>query len=149
MKKFLRKESGTALIEFALFVSVFVLVLAGVADYGIYIHHQMELSEAAAAGAAFGTLPGHQKDFTGMQTVAKITASDISGLTVPLPTNIYTCTPGGAVVTNVTTCPNYGTPIMYVQVTTSATVPAALKWTGISSSLQLGATATYRVPWTK
>jgi Flp pilus assembly protein TadG len=149
MTRLLQNESGQALIEFAMFISVFVLILAGVVDYGIYIRTEMMLTEAAAAGAQFGIIPGNQKNYGGMQFAAQQAGTGINGLVVPTPVNIYTCTPGGTAVSNLTTCIGYGTPIMYVQVTANANVPAVLKWSGISSSLQLSATATYRVPWTK
>jgi hypothetical protein len=46
------------------------------------------------------------------------------------------------------TCSGYGTPIEYVQVKTSATVPTLLAYVGMPSSLALKGSATFRVPWT-
>jgi hypothetical protein len=62
-------------------------------------------------------------------------------------TDVFTCTPGGAVVTSSTTCTGYGTPIEYVQVQTSATVPALLVYVGIASTLSLKGSASFRVQW--
>ena len=143
----LRSERGSAMIELAIFMSVLVLLLSGIADYAIYLHQEMELSEAAAAGAALGAVPGHQKDTSNMQLVAQQSCPDIQNLNVTA-TYFYTCTPGGAQVANTAMCANYGTPIMYVSVVTTATVPPALKWTGLTNNMALKGTAIYRVPWT-
>ena len=141
-------NSGSVLVEFAIFASMLMLVFSGIVDYSIFLHHQMELTEAAAAGASFGIIPGNQENTAGMKAAAVAAAPDVSGLQVTA-SYLYTCTPGGSPVSSTSNCSNYGTPIMYVKVVTSATVPAALRWTGIASSLALGATATYRVPWTR
>ena len=144
----IRQESGQALIEFALISTLFLLLFAGIVDYGIYIHQQMELNEAAAAAAAYGTIPGNQKATANMQTLALYTAGDVSGMTAAS-IYFYSCTPGSTHVASTYACNSTfdSNPLMYVQVTTNATVPAALKWSGISSSLTLQGQATYRVAW--
>jgi hypothetical protein len=115
-------------------------------DYGLMIQQAMQVTEAAAAGAAYGAIPGNLKNFSGMQTAATNTASGVSGFSVTA-TNVFTCTPGGASVASSATCSGYGTPIEYVQVQTSATVNPLLSWVGISSRT-LTATASFRVSWT-
>lgn len=144
--KFLRDESGTALIEFSLFLSILVLVFVGVVDYALEIQQAMQVTEAAGAGAAFGAVPGNQKNFTGMQAAATSSAPGVNGFSVTA-ADIFTCTPGGAVVLSSASCTGYGTPIEYVQVKTSATVPALLAYVGMPASLALKGTATYRVQW--
>jgi Flp pilus assembly protein TadG len=152
MRKIFREESGSAMVEFAVTVSVFLLVFAGIADVAYYIHAETELQDAASAGAYYGTIPGNQTNGTYMQASATAAAPDLSGVTAT-PTTYYECTPGGTKVSESTSCTNlvngtaYGTPIMYVAVTTTANVPALLKWTGLSTSLSLKGYATYRVPW--
>jgi Flp pilus assembly protein TadG len=140
-------ESGQALIEFALFASVMILIFSGIVDYSIYLRDAVELTEGAAAGAGLGAYPGQQENFNAMTTIAIAAVPDVSNVTATA-VNVYSCTPGGAVVTSTTTCPR-GTPLMYVKVTTTGTVPAILVWTGISSSLTLQGQAMYRVPWTQ
>jgi Flp pilus assembly protein TadG len=149
-----RDESGAALVEFALSISVFLLLLAGLADFAFYIHYATELQDAAAAGAYYGTIPGNQTNGTYMQASAKAAAPDLGSNIVATPTTFYACTPGGAHVLSTASCTNlvngtaYGTPIMYVDVKTQVTsIPAILQWTGISSSLTLKGEAIYRVPW--
>lgn len=135
------------MVEFALFASVLVLIFAGIIDYSIYIRDQIELTEAAAAGAGLGAYPGQQENFTAMITIAKAAAPDVSNVQATA-TNVYSCTPGGAAVASSTTCP-LGTPLMYVKVTTTGTTPAILVWSGIASSVALQGQAMYRVPWTQ
>ncbi len=139
-------QSGSALVEFALCVPVLVLVFMGVVDYGLMLQQEMQISQAAAAGAAYGAIPGNQEDFTGMQTAAQNAAPGVSGFAA-VATDVYTCTPGGAAVVSTATCSGYGTPIEYVQLRTSATVPPLLAYSGISS-LPLSGKALYRVQWT-
>lgn len=135
------------MIEFALFISVFIVILSGIIDYSVYIRDEMELTEAAAAGAGLGAYPGQQEDFNAMTMIATAAAPDVSNVQATA-VNVYTCSPGGAAVTNMTTCSD-GTPIMYVKVTTTGTVPAVMNWAGMASSLTLQGQAMYRVPWTQ
>jgi Flp pilus assembly protein TadG len=152
LQRICQEDQGSILVEFAVFLSVTLLILAGIADLGYYIHAKTELENAAAAGALYGTIPTNQMNGTYMQASAVAAAPDLSGVTAT-PSNFYACTPGGTHVTASTMCTNtengtaYGTPIMYVEVTTSATVPAVLKWTGIATSLALQGQAIYRIPW--
>jgi Flp pilus assembly protein TadG len=139
-------EAGSALVEFALFVSLMVVIFVGLVDYALMLQQELQMTEAASAAAAFGSIPGNAKNLTGMQAAAASAAPGVSNLAVNA-TDVFTCTPGGAVVTSSTTCTGYGTPIEYVQVQTSATVPALLVYVGIASSLTLRGSASFRVQW--
>jgi Flp pilus assembly protein TadG len=145
-KRFAECCEGSALVDFALLLPVLVLIFIGVVDYSLFLQQEMQVSEAAAAGAAYGAIPGNTKDYTGMQTAARNTAIGISGFAVTA-VDIFTCTPGGTAVTSSTTCSGYGTPIEYVQVQTSATLTPLFSYAGIST-LTLKGNATVRVPWT-
>jgi Flp pilus assembly protein TadG len=145
-KGFLRSERGVATVEFALFLPILAFLFIGIVDYALEIQETLQIQEAASAGAAYGVIPGNQENFTGMQTAAANAAPGVSGFSATA-TNIFTCSPGGATVTSSTSCSGYGTPIKYVVVSTSATVPALLTYPGIPSSLTLHGSATFRVPW--
>ncbi len=146
MKSF-EDECGSALVEFALFLSFLVLILVGVVDYGMEIQQAMQVTEAATAGAEFGEIPGNQQNLSGMQAAATSAASGVHGFTVTA-VDAFTCTPGGVSVSRSTTCSGYGTPIEYVQVNTTATVPTLMVYIGMPSSLTLNGSASFRVPWT-
>ncbi len=144
----LRNEQGSALVEVALALPLMALLLAGTINYGVYVERKMQATEAANAGAAYGAVAGNQKDATGMQNAAKAASPTLSGLTATA-TYFYSCSPGGAVVANTYNCSSYGTPIHYVKVVTTATVPAMIGVNGIASSVTVNGQAIYRVPWTK
>jgi Flp pilus assembly protein TadG len=143
-----QKEDGQALIEFALVSSLFIFLFVGIVDYAIYIHMQIELNEAASTAAAFGAAPDNQTNISLMSEAGAYDAGDIRNLTVNA-TTFYTCTQGGSQVTQTTICGGTydNRPLQYVQVTTSAPVPATLRWTGIATVLNLQGQATYRVRW--
>ena len=143
----IRSESGNALIEFALILPIFCLIVLGAVNYSLRLQAAMTIEDAATAGAAFGAIPGNQADLAGMQNIALNAASSLTGMTATA-NQLWTCTPGGSAVTSATTCPGYGTPIQYVQVTTMASLPALFSWPNVSSSFIAQQTVTYRVPWT-
>jgi Flp pilus assembly protein TadG len=143
----LRSESGSALIEFSGFLSILVLILVGIADYALEVQQAIEVAEAASAAAAYAAIPGNQKNFTGMQAAAIAAAPAVSNMSVST-SNLFTCAPGGASVASSAYCTGYGTPIEYVVIQTSATVPATLHYIGMPAGLTLKGTASYRVPWT-
>ena len=144
---FLRDESGSVLIEFALFSAFLIFLFAGIVDYSVYIHMQSELNDCAATGAAFGASTDNQTNTSLMQIVAQYSAQDIANLSVNA-TYFYTCTQGGTHVSSTTSCGSGSqAPLMYVQVTTSAPIPATLRWSGLPGSLTLQGQATYRVRW--
>jgi len=146
-KSLVESESGSALVEFAVFLSVLTLLFVGIVDYGLEIQQAMQVQEAASAGASYGEIPGNVKNLTGMEAAATSAAPGVHGFSVTA-VDIFSCTPGGAAVLSSATCSGYGTPIEYVQVKTSATVPTLLAYVGMPSSLALKGSATFRVPWT-
>lgn len=145
--KLLGQESGSALVEFSLLLPMLVYLFVGIVDYALETEQTMQIMEAATAGASYGAINGNQKDFAGMQTVARNSAAGVPGFNV-VASNVFTCNPQGTPVTSATTCAGYGTPIEYVKVTTSATIPTLLPFPGLPTSLTLQETASYRVPWT-
>jgi Flp pilus assembly protein TadG len=145
--KRLSSESGNALVEFALILPIFTFIVLGVVNYSLRMQSAMQLAEAANAGAAFGAIPGNVANITGMQNAAKAAAPGVAGLTA-VASQVWTCTPGGPSVASASTCSGYGTPIQYVEVATSASVPALFSWPGLSSTLTLTQTVYFRVPWT-
>ena len=140
------QESGSALIEFSLMLPVLVFLFVGIADYGLEMEQAMQIMEAATAGASYGAINGNQKDLVGMQNAAKNSATGVHGFSVTA-SDVFTCTPGGTAVTSSTTCTGYGTPIEYVKVATSATVPTLLTFPGMPTNLVHQQTVMYRVPW--
>lgn len=144
--RFLDDESGSALVEFAAFLSLLVLIFVGVVDYSMEIQQAMQVQEAATAGASYGAIPGNESDLTGMQTAAATAAPGVHGFSATA-TNLWTCTAGGASVSSGTMCTGSVTPYKYVVVKTTATVPVLLAYPGMPANLALHGSATFRVPW--
>ncbi len=142
----LQDEEGSALIEVAFALPVLALLLAGTVDYGLYTERKMQVVEAAAAAAAFGAIPGNQLNTAGMTSAAQTASPSLTGLSVTS-TYFWTCTPGGAHVSNTSICANYGTPIQYVVVGTTAAVGAPMPLVGVGSTFTVNGQATYRVRW--
>lgn len=140
-------ENGSTLLELALILPVALLVACGIFNYAFWIRRAMLLQEAAAAGAAYGALPGNVHDSAGMVQIANYSvtgsASGNSAITVSA-TDFYTCSPGGSQVTVSTSC-SVGAPYHYVQVTTSMTPNATVHNALLPTSLALTGQATFRV----
>jgi len=145
--RLIRSESGSILIETAVIMSAMILTLAYVTDTAIWIKRAIELQNAVMAGAAFGTIPGHQVDTSGMTQWANYDAT--SGGSSPgismTSTSFYTCTPGGSQVSFGSSCSSGSAPLQYVKVTATSTISGLLAFPGIPTSLALQTSATYRV----
>jgi hypothetical protein len=148
--KILGDASGSVLVELAVWISVFVLIFVGIVNYAFLIEEGIQVQEAAAAGAEYGTIPGHYNDFTGMVAAAKASVSSqvLSTMDTPVAVNVYSCSPGGAAVLRTASCYDGGTPLMFVQVTTSVTESQVLQYVGMPSTLTMTGFASYEVPWT-
>jgi len=141
----LQASDGSALVEFAVCLPILSMLFVACVDYALMVQEEIQVQDAATAGAAYGAMPSNQSDLTGMQNAATNAAPGVSGFNA-VASKIYSCSPGGTAVTSTTTCSGYGTPIEYVQVHTTATAPPLLAYSGISS-LSLQGYATFRVMW--
>ena len=55
-----RRRNGQSLVEFAVVLPVFLLVLAGILDFGLGLYSQMTIINASREGARFGVVdPGN------------------------------------------------------------------------------------------
>ncbi len=141
-----RDEAGSALVELALFLPLYVPVLIGIADYAFLIVQEINLQEAAAAGAAYGTIPGNYTNLAGMQNAANASAPMLGSSMSVTAVNTYGCSSGGPPVGATATCPGGGGPLMFVQVTTNYTGSAVLKFAGFPSTLAMQGFASFEVP---
>jgi len=137
-------QAGSALIELALLFTVIMLLLLGVIDFALVIHQSMVVSEAAYAGAQYGAYSGNAANTAMMKTIATNSATGIAGFSATA-TTWCACSAGGASVSCSSTCTSYGTPVMYVQVVTTATASLLFQYTGIPLSVPLTGTCILRV----
>jgi Flp pilus assembly protein TadG len=131
-----KSQKGSALVELGLIFSLIMLLLMGVIDFALVTQQAMVVSEAAYAGAQYGAISGNSSNFTTMQNIATSSAKGVSGFSATA-SNWCSCSPGGTSVSCSSTCTSYGTPIMYVQVLTSATASVLFKYTGVPLTVPL------------
>jgi Flp pilus assembly protein TadG len=138
-----RSEYGGAMVELAVVLPVLILLAIGVMDYGRVFFTSIAVANAARAGAEFGAaVTGNQNDQTEIQNFAKLDGAEASPITV---TSSTVCKCGGTVVTcSGSTCAGYGVPRVYIQVTASKNVALLLKYPGLSTTVTISRTATFR-----
>lgn len=133
-----RNEKGSAMLEFALGMPLLMLFLFGTADFGRLFYYSIEVANAAAAGAVYGSLnSGNMTDTTGISNAAKNDAPEILSLTVASSqvcqdsnSNNVPCTTSGA--------------YQYAKVTTSYTFQTLFSYPLIPSSVSLSRTVMMR-----
>jgi Flp pilus assembly protein TadG len=80
-----RRGEGQSLVEFAVVLPVFLLILAGIVDFGLGLYSQMTVINAAREGARLGIVqPGDTPAITA-RVQAMATGLDQTKLTVPAP----------------------------------------------------------------
>lgn len=173
-KHFLRKDSGSALVELALTVPVLMFMMIGAAELGRMAYYAIEVQNAARAAVAYGSEGlNTQADSSGMTIAADDEAPNVGDLTVTA-TQSCVCqtingstgavvsdgsqqsasTCAGTTETIVGTCTtatagDYTNIVQYVNVTTTATVRTMFNYhwlgLGIPSTYTLNGYAQMRV----
>lgn len=126
----LRGEHGASLVELALLMPLFFVLMALAVDLGRAYYLVLEIQGAAQAGAAYGVT--NPTDTAGMKTAATDDAPNVPNLTVNTPTYGCECSDGTGYVAN---CPSAsqptcsGTTLVYlVKVTVTATYTTMFPW---------------------
>lgn len=139
-------ESGASLIELALVLPILFLLLLAAVDFGRAYYLAIEVSDAAHAGALYGSQ--NSTDTAGMQSAAVANASDVPNFTTSSVTASYgcECSDGSIPVATCSTTPSCGSMnvVDYVQVNTSTSYSAMLPYPGIPSSITLRGRARMR-----
>jgi Flp pilus assembly protein TadG len=140
----LRGEHGASLVELALLLPLFALLLLVAVDAGRACYLVIEVAGAAHAAAMYGS--GNPTDTAGMSTVAKDDAPDVPHLSVATPTYSCECSDGTGSSPNCTTTPTCTntTEVYLVKITVSATYTPLIPWPGIPSSMSLSSSAAMR-----
>jgi Flp pilus assembly protein TadG len=151
-----RDDIGQALVELALVLPVFLLLLVGAFVVGRLAYADIEVSNAARAGVAYA-MQSHAAAAqpTNIENAAKQDAPNILSLVVDPPiltcycetsagatTALASCLPADA---NLTTCASPSSIVIYVQVNTHAQVDTAFHVPGIANLVTLQGTAIMRV----
>lgn len=142
----LRCERGASLVEMALLLPLFGLLLFVAIDLGRALYLSNEIAGAARAGAIYGSR--NPTDTTGMATVAVDDATDVPGVSAGTPTYGCECSDGTGYSASCTTVPSCTstTEVYRVNVTVTGTYTPLLPWPGIPTSMSFSSTASMRSP---
>jgi Flp pilus assembly protein TadG len=130
------------MVEFALIAPLLLVLLAGVLNYSMALRFAMAVSDAARAGAHFGSLTtANSADISGMQAAARNAAPGVAGMAA---TAVRTCKcPNGSAVSCTGSCGS-GAMSVYVEVTTHATAPNIFAYPDLSFTGAVSAKAVMR-----
>jgi Flp pilus assembly protein TadG len=137
---------GGALIELALIVPIFTILLLGSTEFAILSYDSIEVSNAARAGVAYGSQSNTTaSDSAGMRTAATSDAPDVSGISATAK-EFWSCSNAPATqASSPPTCTSGNHVLHYVQVTTSATITPGIHLPGLSAPYTLSGLAIMRV----
>lgn len=142
---YLAAERGTSLIEMALLLPFFLLLLLGAVDFGRALYLMIEVTDAAHAAALYGSR--YPTDTTGMQSAAQNDAPNVPNLSVGTPTWGCEC-PDGTNYSASTSCSSIScttsTKVYRVNVTVTGTYTPVIAWPGIPASMSLSSSASMR-----
>jgi Flp pilus assembly protein TadG len=91
-----RRTRGQALVEFALVIPIFLLLVFGLLDVGRLVFINNAISQGAREGARYGSVQGRSADAADRTAVGTYTAGIMAA--VPNPTVSVTCERNGATV---------------------------------------------------
>jgi Flp pilus assembly protein TadG len=139
-----REDSGQALFEAALGMTVCVTLLLGAAEFGRLSYASIEVANAAHAGVAYGAQSHTDaSDNSGMRTAATQEAPDVSGMSASA-SHFCKCSDGTASTCAVSDC-STSRIIEYVKVTTTASFDPKIYVPGLPKSYTLNGSAIMRV----
>ena len=140
-----RDEGGAAMVEFAVFFPVFILLLVGLIEIGRFANFSIVVADAARAGVQYGAQNViTAADNAGMTSMALADGQNISGLTVTSATHYCQCSDGSASTCLSSDC-SLSHRILWVKVTTQGQFPALLGFPGLPGTFTVQQTAVRRV----
>lgn len=142
----LRSDAGASLVEMAILLPLFMLLMAIAVDLGRAYYLVLELQGAANAAAVYGIQ--NPTDSAGMSTAAQDNAPNVPGLTVGTHSYGCECSDGTSYVVN-STCGSTPactglTQVYRVNVTVTATYKPLFPWPAIASTMSFSSSASMR-----
>jgi Flp pilus assembly protein TadG len=80
------RKRGQAMVEFALVIPIFMLVLSGILDFGFALYSRMTVINAAREGARAAIMVPDNTTITSVAQAAAVSSAAGAGLTVSSPT---------------------------------------------------------------
>ena len=147
----LRGDSGQSLVELALTLPLFLLILLGTAEFARFAWASIETTNAARAGVQYGAQTHvTAADLAGMQAAALNDGVNLTGLTAT-PTSTCACSTAASTTIACPTaissgsCASPAVVLVYVQVTTSSTVKPLYHWPGLPTTFTANGSAVMEV----
>ena len=139
-------ECGMALVEFAILVPAFMLLLVGLIEIGRFAYYSIIVANAARAGAQYGAQNlVTAADANGMKQAALSDAQNLASVTVPTsPSYFCQCADGTASTCQATDC-SASHRLTYVQVDTKGTYQPLLNYPGLPSTFTVTGQAIVQV----
>jgi Flp pilus assembly protein TadG len=137
-------REGNAVVEFSIAAPVLAIIFVPLIDIGMAIYQQMQVQDAAQAGAQYAM--AHGWDSSGIQS-AVTSATALSVTVSPAPSKSCGC-PNGSSVSSATcgsTCSGGKTAGTYVTVGAQATYTPLLPYPAMGSSVTLSAQTSARI----
>ena len=132
-------QQGVVLVEMALFMAIFCVILVGLISFGSIAGASVQLSDALRVGEQFALKqPGNTKGIT--DAVEGATSLPSSSITSTATTF---CECNGSSATCGSSCS--GTMATYVTITAGYSVPLVLAFPGLANPLPLNKSVTVRV----
>jgi Flp pilus assembly protein TadG len=146
--EFARSAGGNAAVEFALAAPVLVGLLVPLADLGIAYSRQIQVQQAAQAGAQYAVF--HPWNSTSPATISNVVtaATGLSGVAAsPAPKEFCGCPSGSAIAAAAcaSTCPDGQPPGYFVTVSARTIYSPPLPYSVLGGPVALTAQSTVRV----
>lgn len=96
-----RSEAGAELVEFALVLPMLLVIVFGIAEFGMIFQRNLVITNAAREGARLAILPGYTTTAGGdvdARVKAYLAAAGVPGTATTVVTPISTTLPSGAVI---------------------------------------------------
>jgi len=145
ISRFLDSRQGTAAVEFSVAVPIMAVIFVPLIDIGMAIYQQMQVQDAAQAGAQYAMAHGWNSSAI-QSAVTGATALTVSA--TPAPSKTCGCPSDDAAIAPASctsACPNGQAPGTYVTVGAQATYTTLLPYPAMGSSVTLSAQATARI----
>jgi len=137
-------QRGSVVVEFALITPVMILALIALADYGLMVYQNTQLSEAASAGTRFAMSEDNEDDDAGIEAAVRATLPASLGATVVI--NRECRCPTGGTVDCASECSGEVVPGRYLEVVVRCPFDMIFDYPGIERVDSLQSHAVVRIP---
>ena len=144
LRRLCRDRRGAVVVEFALIAPVMILALVALADYGLMVYQNTQLSEAASAGVRFGMSEDNQDDDDGIEAAVRAALPQGLDATVVI-TRECRCPTGDAVACS-SECSDEVVPGRYLEVVVQCPFEMIFNLPGIEDVDSLQSHAVVRIP---